>query len=183
MGARDGTADVSAAFAYKSSDPDVLAWWDDAERGQREFREKIDAFVAEHGMGREAVILSGWGTSLGGLEVYKGDKTDSPEGWRVVRNDRFRVLVPLRRTKAGKTLSDEMKAIRVGDPRMSLPGWTWEILGGMPGLFLHDGFVWMSANRDDGVDLDVWTPCRLAEFYTAQDAHDDAIEAERAESA
>lgn len=162
---------------YRSDDDEVLTWWEEAERGQREFQENVDAWKDTYGMGREIVLLHGWGTSIGGLEVHTTDEHSPPTGWRVFSNNRFEVLIPLRRTKAGKALYDEMTSIRVGDPRMKLPGWEWRLMVGMPGLFLHDGSVWMDSTTDDGIDRAVWSVVPRSEFLIAQGRHAEAAEA------
>lgn len=163
-------------FVYRSGDDAVLDWWQDAEGTMREFYAAAREFAARYD--RNPHMLHGWGSSLVGLDPTDADYDSPPDGWRLHRGTERQGdwLTPIRRSNAGKALYAEIEAIRTkGDPRHKLPGWKWEMFRAEPGLFLHDGYVWMHTGTTDGVDVDVWEPVRLSEFYAAREAKDEAL--------
>ncbi len=157
--------------AFKSDRAEVLHWWEDSQAARAAFHAQVDAFTDEHGMGRKAVILSGWSIYLAGFETVPEDYTDGPpEGWRLMKGKHVDWIQPYRTSKARKALSDEMGAIRMPETRETLPGYDFQIFtGGLPGLFLHNGTVWLNTNHPDQIDPEVWEACRLSEFHSARE--------------
>jgi len=157
---------------FASSDPAVIEWWEQSLIARKEYRAKVDAFAAEYGMGREAVVLAGWSIGVAGLEVLSSDREDGPpEGWRIVDGVHASWIQPYRRSKAQKAIHEAMPSM--AEPRESMPGYEHEIFpGGLPGFFVNDGTAYASTDAPERFDLDVWASIPLSEFYAAREAND-----------
>lgn len=160
---------------FKSSDPAVIAWWDEAAHARANFSAEVDAFEAEYGMGRKAVVLGGWTISVVGLEYRDEDRTAPPDGWRVVKGKAAWWIQPYRRSKAQKAIHAAMP--KMAEPRDSLPGYETSFFGGQPGLFRHEGVVYAETSAPERFDPEVWTEILRSEYLTAEAAHAAEVEA------
>jgi hypothetical protein len=162
---------MSEPTAFKTSDPAVIEWWEQSLATRQAFKEEVDAFEAEHGMGRKAVVLQGWSIHVAGLEVLPSDREDGPpDGWRIVYGKHADWIQPYRRSKAQKAIHEAMPTM--SEPRDTMPGFDWSLLGGLPSFMLHEGVAWASILYPERMDRDVWTEVPLSEFYAAKEAHE-----------
>ena len=176
-------------LAYRSSHPDVLAAWADTQTRFREWHAKVSEWRADYPEHHAA--QQDWTGSLSIVGLI-GDTSPGP-GWRHKRGQN--VWVPDQRTKAGKALAERiaaLKADKIGD----LPGMPDTAssskstpTGGYglchPGMFEHDGTVWVSWNAthkdvaESGwstrqLDMTIWEQAPLSAFYAATEDADRA---------
>ena len=172
--------------AYKSSDPSIVAAWEEWLAARTAIPAQWQAFVDEVAPGYSFLAYS-----RGGMVGLKpADDGKVPEHWRVEHWRTTDVLLPDRRSKVGKALAkrlDEMPQI----PSCALPGMPTEVWehdgtsGGMRirgfGAFAYDGAVYVSWEcvvednpkaeiLGDKLDRSKWQPLKLSEYYAAQEA-------------
>lgn len=161
-------------YAYKTADPDVVAAW--------------NATVEQHRQASKAAIegAEAIGKNKGlmvrrsiGEEEFVGlapiDPSDPPEGWRYVR-ERFEP----RRGAAGDGARAWLKSVQLPQLRdvmqdHGLPKILFK--GGMmrtPGMFEHDGTIYALYSAEPDDIGPAWEPCRLSEYYAAQEQSEKA---------
>ena len=169
--------------AYRSTHPDVLAHWDNTASAQAQtaWRERVDAAIADLGFpGRRFATKDE--TRVVGVEHPHDEPV--PDAWRRDRKNPD-VIVPARRTKAGRDIHDRLATLARPCPRHNLPG-------GMPKMaisglaLMHPGVdrigdtvyvTWsgeLKGGDADRVDLDVWQRIKLSEYYAAVEAAEDS---------
>lgn len=177
---------------YKSTDPDVLAAWDDTQRRFQEWREAKSAW-AQQFPDHEALAVQGSDSvSVVGLQ---GDETPGP-AWRQTTRANIELWVPDKRTKAGKAIAQQLDALSVdhmkdipGMPDMAMSGNHWH----SPGLFVYDGVAYVHwsctfAEVEDSTrgwsrtafDASKWERIKRSELYAAQEADEADKQASKA---
>lgn len=155
--------------AAHSKHPDILSWWTDIEITDLDWQARCDSLIDEIRPFPDAkgMTLTGFGTVFGGF-AYGSSSPEIPLGWRLDR--KHSMLVPLRSTAKGKAIAAKIKALgRLDDARMHVPGIPTDLFNGS-GLVMVDGEVWVQFRhpRSD-IDLDLWTPAKLSEWYAASE--------------
>lgn len=160
---------------YRTTDPELVALWEQWQEARREFSAKCDAFIAEFApAGCEAMVTESFGTRVVGVTV-EGYASDLHEGWRL---DRKRwMLVPFKKTARGKIIGKAMEGLHTPDPRTDLKGMpSWALIGIAichPGVQPHDGalyMIWSGEGPNEGIDATIWEPVKLSEWYAIQEA-------------
>lgn len=168
---------------YRSSHPDVLAHWDNtaSAEAQTAWRERVETAIADLGFpGRRFATQND--IHVVGVEHPHGDPV--PEGWRRDRKNSD-VIVPARRTKAGRDIDDKLTALARPCPRHDLPGGMPKMaFSGLalmhPGVERHGETVYVSwsgelTGRDaECVDTAVWQRIKLSDYYAVLEAAQDA---------
>lgn len=159
---------------YRSFHPDVVKHWQAGEAAVIAWRGDVKALLAELGMDHRTVWTHDLTGEIDGLDY---DDRDVPDGWRVdARSGR---LVPRRSTKPGKAIAAKLDALRMPDPRVSLPGMPSTCLVGdgllTCGLQLMKGALYATWSRpipEQRVDLMTWQPLKLSEYYAVLELED-----------
>lgn len=175
---------MSDPRVFTTDDPDQTAAMVDYKERHAGFRALLAAFAAEvdpDGEGREVVALEGdrRGPFTVGLRPTDSDQHHPPVGWRVTVSSGHTVLVPVKRSKAGKALAARFDELRV--PKPSLVGMPCIVVRDgrwhEPGYGLLDGRLyckWSGDVSDEDLtsgrwgkpaDLTMWRPVPLSEFY------------------
>ena len=188
---------MSDRIVFRSTHPVVVESWDAYLAARRGFTADLVTVAAEidpDGKGRKMLAFDGsWGSFASGLAVIPEDATHPPEGWRVQQIGKTHLaLVPIRRTKIGREISERIKALRLPEyhppgmpseswPRSCNPNGSTPVY--RPGVRRIDGAIYcvwngeadLAADRlmSDGktVDPEMWEPCPLSAYYAAVEAH------------
>jgi hypothetical protein len=179
---------MSVEVVYRTTDPEIKAAWDAFCEAYKRWQAACLSFAAEQGEGREPIIMSGWGDRrLAGLS-HKANQL-VPDGWRIVPRSWPQYIVPLRKTKAGRELSDRMQALRLPawtPPAMPDSIWTGNSVF-HPGMETHGGVLYIvwgtdieSSKIESGAagfskeqfDPARWERVKLSEFYAAREAEE-----------
>ncbi len=178
-------------IVYRTTDPKMVqlheAWMAAREAFSADLVAVADD-VDPDGRGREmlAVQLRDRAQALG-LKPDDADRNPnrSPRGWRHEFVLRHRVLVPIRRSKAGKEMAARIEALNHPDATiLGMPRDSWvESTSGYaihrPSIGLMGGVVYVKWHGDvdlaedrtmsdgEGVDTSMWERCPLSEFYAA----------------
>lgn len=162
-------------FVYSSDAPETLAAWREYTDARLTYRSELDALEAELGL---KILTFGQGGRFAGLKP--DPEVETPAGWRAHKD--HDMLVPDLRTKAGKAWEGRVVATRSPE-RCPMPGVSSSLMRDgyhwfEPGIFHHDGTIWVAWGTDADPDMDqaVWVRRRLSEFYAAREG----IEAEAA---
>jgi hypothetical protein len=158
---------------YRTTDPAVLATWHATHTAIEEWRQRVEALMAELGMSSRQI----WYDEVSG-EVYgvSRDGDAIPEGWRY--DQRRHCLVPRRSTKEGKAIGARLDAMRRPDPR-ALQGMPRTTFAADQPLLMTCGvdemagalYVrWSGQVREAEVDLTIWARVKLSEYYAVREA-------------
>ena len=145
-------------------------------------QERVAVEVDPDGRGRKCLVTNSTvSSSVVGLEILDGDIENPPKGWRVETwGRRGRMLVPIKRSNAGKETHARLTSIKVGGPR--LPGMPMDFVSNKTSRWYHPGLwkpydtlyaTWSGdVTVEDlqkgswGVPLgDIWTPVKLSVYY------------------
>lgn len=160
---------------YRSFRPEVIQHCRDAQDAVAAWGERLKAALTELGMGKRTVWtndLTGW---IVGLD-HDGDNV--PDGWRVDRPTGY--LKPRLATKTGKAIATKLDGLSKPDPGVGLPGMPGECFVGLGlatcGLRLMKGALyatWSVPIPVDRVDLTIWQPVKLSEYYAVLELEGD----------
>lgn len=169
MGDRDLTV-------YRTTHPDALAAWHTAAEARQVWGEQMKAFLDEHGFGDRNVYISHHGRPLG---ITHADGDPVPDGWRI--DSRTGHLMPRLATRAGKKIEARLGELRQPDPRHNMPGMPMECFVSRAlltcGMRIIGGALYVEWGRlipEDLIDLKVWQPVKLSEYYRALEANEEA---------
>ncbi|MEU8199481.1 hypothetical protein AB0C10_37430 [Microbispora amethystogenes] len=171
---------MSTPTVFRSSHPDVLAKWDARQRDIADWRDRFHAECAKLGIDPDKVQGNTWSGTITGVTYDDGDPI--PEGWR--HDKRSGHLRPALKTAAGKRIAAVLKTMRRPEPADDVPGmpytyWPdddnriYRVRMRLNGDVLYA--VWPRPVGDDlGVDLALWEPVKLSEFYAMVEAEEAA---------
>lgn len=158
--------------AYKSTDPAVVSTWKITADQRRQARNRAVEEAEQIGKNNGLMIQRSLDPEqFVGLSPI--DPADPPEGWRHVRNQ----FEP-RRGKAGDDARDWLKSVQLPSMRDAMAAHRLPqlVFGGghmgVPAMLLHDDAVWVlyTVAPDPDEVGPAWEPCRVSEFYAAQEA-------------
>ncbi|MEV7014076.1 hypothetical protein [Streptosporangium sp. NPDC051022] len=158
---------------YRSAHPDVLKIWGDSDAATQDWQTQVEAFLDEHRLTGRNVYFSDASSAILGVEHNENEEV--PPGWRVHRTHGY--LVPRLTTKAGKTANTRLDELKRPDPRDEVPGMPKNCLVGASfmtcGMQVMGGVLYVTWPRpipESQVDLAVWEPVKLSEYYAAIEA-------------
>ncbi|GAA1614586.1 hypothetical protein GCM10009733_008500 [Nonomuraea maheshkhaliensis] len=164
---------------YRTTNPEVLQRWREVNNAVDTWRDRVHATLTEHGLsGREVYIDEPFGTFEGIAPAAGDDITQPPQGWR--HNPKNGLFLPRRSTTKGKQIAAALAEPRP-DPRRlpGMPAIVWIGLRRLlSGLRFMDGALyaeWANPLPDDQVDLSIWEPVRLSEYYRVVEAAEEPI--------
>ncbi|MEV0382322.1 hypothetical protein [Nonomuraea sp. NPDC050643] len=167
---------------YRTRDESVLSAWRDAERQVADWRTRFDAGCVSLGIDLTQVIANTWSGRIKGVRHTVGDPI--PDGWRY--DKREGLLMPALRTPAGRRLAMVLDGLKRPMPADELPGMPYVHLteGGLVRVtarLMGDGALYAEwpcrISESHGVDLTIWEPVKLSEYYAAREAADEAEQA------
>lgn len=173
--------------AFRTKDREIVAEYRCYEKEMQEQHDRMLAFRERHNCG-DRLDMYTWPNGRFSHFGFKKDKRRKPpelaDGWRVDAQER---IVPDKRTKAGKALAEEIKAVEAGRPTNIRSR-----LRGMPmrasqsnhfyeaGVFFHNGAVYVHWGcpvealdgewGGDPLDSTTWKQLKLSEFHAAKEA-------------
>lgn len=168
---------------FRTSDPAVLAAYNDAIAEHKKWGKEIEAFGREVHPDAKPMVGWAWGERrFDGLSVVD----PVPHGWRVKSQKRGEdFMVPNKSLKAGKEWAKRMKELySAPNVRGALPGMPTNVFSGStlmhPGIDEKDGVlyaVWSNdpRNADTGfskvekLDESLWEQMKLSEWYAMQE--------------
>ncbi|WP_435111628.1 hypothetical protein [Nocardiopsis synnemataformans] len=167
-------------IVYRAREDASGAYIARVEKLKADREEAIAAFLSRHGFPEGTPM---WGNDRATTGVmYRVDQ--APVGWRILREDPG-VLVPARRTVAGREIARQLSAIPFSDRRKELPGSMPDIASNRdhtffisPGSGVYGGhlYVYWSDEldeRDAGrIDPSVWERVPLSIYYLAVEQHE-----------
>lgn len=162
---------------YRTTNPSILARLRATLAAIDEWPPKVEALMEDLGVGGRKI----WYDAVTG-EVFgvSRDGDEIPEHWRY--DQRKNCLVPRRSTKPGRAIAARLGSLRRPDPRAlkGMPNRTFAADGSSlltSGVDEIDGAVyvtWGAAIREREVDLNLWEPVKLSEYYTVLEAQEAA---------
>lgn len=168
---------------YKSTDAEVLAAWEAAQQGFRDFDKARDEWAAGFPDHEPFVLRSPDAVFLVGLH-HERDGESPGEGWRLTNHRTgYACWVPDKRTKLGKELAATIKTLRAKHVE-KIPGMPMLTIVEnhfySPGVIVHEATAyvnWTSSfaevEREGKVDETRWERIKRSEFYAAKEALDD----------
>lgn len=177
---------MSTPTVFRTRNPQAVALALDYSAAVGEWKQRARALLEELGFpGRKPFVPGSMlHFRLAGIECAAGERP--PRGWRVAESDDGHAFIPDRRTVAGRHAASKLTgAAPPRDPRLDLPGMPsrhWEGNHMLhPALQVLEGdtvlYVSWSEAPVSEIDLAIWEPVRLSEFYAAVEADDAAKEA------
>jgi hypothetical protein len=169
-------SEYATKTVYRTSNPEALAAWHTAAAARDAWAVQMKAFLDEHGFDSRSVYVGHSGRVLG-ISHEQGD--DVPDGWRV--DSRTGYLMPRLAKKAGKAIDARLSELIQPDPRDAMPGMPKECFVSLAmltcGLEVIDEALYATWSRpipEDEVDLAVWQPVKLSEYYAVLEAREAA---------
>lgn len=182
-------------YVFASTDPAIVGLKAQWTAAYKTWAESVEALAEElfPGQDRPPLIRNGWGdVSIAGFAILDSDGHVTPDGWRNIRGE---FLYPSKRSKEGKALASRISAMVYKNPRRDLPGMPmekWiphpERMGASkilyPGIKVLGDVMYVSwavdpSQEDEmgnpNVDLTVWTPVPLSQYYAAIEAAGDNV--------
>jgi hypothetical protein len=185
---------------WRSTHPDVLAWWEDVQKRDKRYRR--EARKVEKQFDRNLMLRTGFGDeSVSGLARKYNE--DPLPGWKFGHGGRRSGYMEPRHSARGaeeKAAAEAARAVikRLNDLRPSVRSECHERFGtpvfqffGLhaisPGMFEHDGVFWLTFGTHDydppvggtveeqnghggPTMLDYFEPAKKSEFYAAREA-------------
>jgi hypothetical protein len=173
---------------WKSSHPDVLAWWEDVQK--REKRYVRECRKVEKSTGRQLMLRTGFGDDyVAGLSRKYNE--DPPEGWKYAEGGRKSHYFEPRYTpnkEHSKEACEQAQALikKLNDLRVGVRGECHErfhtpvfqmfgLHAISPGFFEHEGVLWVTFGTHDydpdgGPMTKFFKPAKQSEYYAAREA-------------
>jgi hypothetical protein len=137
--------------AWKSTHPEVLAWWAEMQEAAASFRETVKAVEEETGMG--VVMRRGIGSHIPMGMSYDHTNAKPPAGWKWGWGDRYNDFIqPVKGTRGTeaeallKRIADAYVDIRAtAEERFGMPSAHFPVDSDRvysPGFFEHDNVIW-----------------------------------------
>lgn len=168
---------MSPEVVYRSSHPDVLAYWKAAQDADQAWRERVQSALAEIGFADHNFVMRGQNV----IGVAHPVSEPIPHGWRKC-SDLAGAIVPARNTREGKRIGLALDGLKRPDPRSGMPGgMPASALEGRlvrihPGIELDGDVVWVSwsgplGEQDaDRIDPAVWERVPLSQYWAMREA-------------
>lgn len=160
---------------YRTYRPELIKHWYDGQANLKAWSQRMDAFLDEQGLGNGTVWTYNITGHFGGVDH---DGAEVPNGWRVDR--RTGRLMPRLSTREGKAIGAKLDELRKPDPRADLPGMPGDCFVSLAlltcGLHLMRGALyatWGLPIPEAQVDLTVWQPVKLSEYYAVLELEED----------
>lgn len=168
---------MSTRSVFTTDDPDILAKWDDDQRRYREWHAAVGEWAERYPNHKAVTLRGGNGASLSGLE----GPCPGPL-WR--RHPRYGHWIPRKRTKEEKALHAEVAALAVSELG-DVEGMPKDVWSQMPHWYSHGTVTYAGRlfvtwpcdaehiEASDTYDASRWRRCRLSEYHTAKEAHEE----------
>lgn len=163
---------------YKSSGPEVMEFLDEWKRRVEAFRSSVDEFLKDYPDHRAVTSKIPHREWLSGLTEAEASPRVSPgEHWQIKSGEWF--WTPTGKTKEGKKLRSQMKAILWNDPELpGMPSFAFSGTGfGSPGVEHLEGAVYVkwseasveSVKKSPDFNASIWERIKPSEYWLVKE--------------
>ncbi|MEV0831487.1 MULTISPECIES: hypothetical protein [Streptosporangiaceae] len=169
---------------YRTRQPETVALAASYTEAYKAWQARVAETLTDLGFPEREPVVAGALLRYGVAGIKHQDGEMIPPGWRVTWMYDQDLLVPDRRTKAGKAAGARLEQLEMPtDPRRLLPGMPAEVrIDGHrynPGMACRENdsalyVTWKHAPPADWVDTVIWDRVPLSEYYAVVEAEDAA---------